>query len=426
MIFRNILLSIITLALGISVSIKLVKMKPKAIKKPKINLGVLVERQNFIPQEEVMIVNGLGVVAAAKSITLTPQVTGIVRKVSDRLTVGSLVKKGDLLLSIEATDYQVTVQEAQARVDIAQQEVKLEKGRAQVAKKEWEIMRKRSKKRKIEAEAKARALREPQTAIAQAQLRVAKAALKRARINLGRTKIKAPFNAMVVTETVDRGQFVGPTQSIARLVGSDAFWITTPIASDDLRWIDLPQQEKDGVQVQGSVVKVIYDLGHRSISYDGYVIRQLYEIESTGRMTRLLIEVPKPLHNDNQRHALPLGAQVQVEIMGKKIKNLYKVPRTVIRNENQIWIFDKAKNQGGENTLLPTLALKEKIIKGRLRVKNIEVIRKLKDHVLIQKGLSEQEQVITSRIATPVPNMQIRASTHRRIHRRLPPASTER
>ena len=418
MIWRNLILSIIVIAVAAFVSYQLINMKSQPPKNPPKTLAALVEYQSFKPQDEIIEIHGLGIVEAAQSITVTPQVGGVVKKISPRLTVGSIVKKGEVLLNIDATDYQVALQEAQARVQVAKQEVRLEKGRAHIAQKEWDMMRKRNKKKSIDPEAKARALRQPQAAIAEAQLKIAKTNVRRAKVNVNRTRIKAPFNAIVMSENVDLGQLVGPTASIAKLVGTDSFWITTPIASDDLQWIDIPTQSslKKGKKntkksaTRGSPVEITYDLGTRRVAYQGYIVKQLYEVESTGRMTRLLIEIPQPLQPTAHHHALPLGAQVSVKIMGKKVKQLYKVPRTAIRNETQLWLFDASVvRQQSEKKLLPALKHKQHATQGRLKVVDVNILRKLKHYVLIDHGLGFDDQVITSRVATAVPGMQVQA-----------------
>jgi len=54
----------------------------------------------------------------------------------------------------------------------------------------------------------------------------AKAAVARATLNVSRTRLRAPFPAVVVSESADPGQFLGPGAGVAVLAGTDAAWVT--------------------------------------------------------------------------------------------------------------------------------------------------------------------------------------------------------
>ena len=74
-------------------------------------------------------------------------------------------------------------------------------------------------------------LREPQRLAAEARVQSARAAVEQARVDLGRTVIRAPFDAQVLSREVEIGSQVSPGDPLARLVGVDRYWVEI-----SLRW----------------------------------------------------------------------------------------------------------------------------------------------------------------------------------------------
>ena len=414
--FRKIALTIITLVIGGLISFKIVKMTPKAELKPQVNNGLLVEAQRFAQKHVSAVVIGQGVVAPSEQVNLIAQVSGTVKKLHPEVMIGGLVNKRDRLLQIDPTDYSIAVREARARVKIAQQELTLEAGRREVARGEWEMMKTRRADQTVSAEAEARALRAPQAEIAESNLKIAKNALSRAQVGYGRTILKAPFNAVIMSESVDLGQLVGPGAPIMTIAGTDTFWVTASVPTSELGWIDFPKRRRRGdkrskkrTRSQGSKALIRYDMGSHMIEREANVLRQLTQIEMTGRMARVVLEVNDPLGLKSDERALLLGAQVEVKIMGRDLGKVIELPRSAIHNEDELWIFKREDQQ--------TSPLKGEDIKlggeqqvGILEVRKVKVFRKRLDSVFIKEGLEDEEYVITSRLSTPVPGMRLRGA----------------
>jgi multidrug efflux pump subunit AcrA (membrane-fusion protein) len=331
--------------------------------------------------------------------------------------VGGQIRKNEKLVQIDPTDFALVINEAKARVKIAKQEVSLESGRSEAALQEWAIMEKRGGSALNEA-AKNRALRKPQGQIAASNLKIAQNALRRAQVGYRRTILKAPFNAVVLSESVDKGQLVGPGAPVASLAGTDAFWVTTSIPTSELGWIDLPKNKrkrgKKAKKQKGSKALVRYDIGAYVIEREGYVLRQLTQVETTGRMARVVIEVPDPLGLNSDEKALLLGAQVEVRILGRSMGEVIEVPRSAIHNENEIWLFNAERSGSqGELKTASKLNTEGKQELGKLEVRQVKILRKRKDSVLIKEGLQRGDLLITSRIPTPVPGMLLRKAVSR-------------
>ena len=422
MILRNAIFSVLILALGFAGAKLINSLKPKAIVKAQRNLGVLVKRTRYTPKSQDVIVIGQGIIEPAQRVNLTAQVSGVVTKIHPHLSLGGRLTKGTKLIQIDPTDYGLAINEAKARVKIAEQEVSLEAGRQRAAQREWDMMKDRGGVSTVSAAAKARALRTPQAQIAKNNLKIARNALRRARVGYGRTALSVPFNAVVLSESVDQGQLVGPGVPIAQLAGTDAFWVTTSVPTSELGWIDFPTQHASKrrkrsarKRLRGSRAIVKYDVGAYVIEREGYVVRQLTQVEATGRMARVVVEVPDPLGLKSETQGLLLGAQVEVEIIGKTVKNIIEIPRTALHNEREVWIFKEAPSVqvGGEvsavkSELNKTQAERNSYLIGSLEVRRVKVLRKRRDSVLITEGITDSDEVIISRIPTPVPEMKLR------------------
>ena len=83
-------------------------------------------------------------------------------------------------------------------------------------------------------------MRKPHLAKAQAALEAAKASLAQAQVNLTRTEVAVPFNAVVVSKSVDIGAMATTQTVLATLAGTDKFWVEAAVPVDRLKWIAIP------------------------------------------------------------------------------------------------------------------------------------------------------------------------------------------
>ncbi|MCA9558798.1 MAG: efflux RND transporter periplasmic adaptor subunit, partial [Myxococcales bacterium] len=287
---------------------------------------------------------------------------------------GGRLEAGATVLRIERRDYETQVSQAKAAVERAALELELERGRKSIADREWKLL---GEGDKADARSRARALREPQLKNAEAQLEAAKAQLEQARANVRRTTLEAPFNALVVSESVDLGQLVSPQAMVARLVGTDAFWVEVAVPVADLHWLQVP----------GATAQVVHDTGGARVVKQGTVVRLMGDLDPVGRMARLLVEVPAPLDGETP---LLLGAYVDVEIGGKPVEDVFEVPRVALREGDTLWVMG---------------------VDGTLEIRPATITRRLRDRVLVSDGLRAGDQLIVSRLPSPVPGMKVRPKT---------------
>ena len=151
-------------------------------------------------------VSSTGTLSALETVEVGSQVSGII----ERLLVdfNSPVEKGQLLAVLDKTPFQVSVQEAEAKVDSAA---------AELARLEAELERNRPLYEKGHISESEFLQWRTQAATARASLKSARASLKRAQTNLGYTEIRSPMKGTVIERTVDAGQTIAASFQAPKL-----------------------------------------------------------------------------------------------------------------------------------------------------------------------------------------------------------------
>lgn len=380
--FYKLLIVVVIIVIGIVIARGLVMTKPEAKRRPISIAAPLVEYIQVNPQSKEITIDTTGTVIPAREVSVQPQVSGVVVWTSPRLVPGTLVKVGEMLVRIDPRDYELAVAQQKASLTKARVDLETEQGRAEVASREWELL-----KGDVPYTESGRdlALRKPQLENARAGIEAARSALKKAELDLERTVIHAPFNAVIISENVDVGQLISRGVTIATLAGSDTFRVQASLNIDELAWIDVPGMNAG----KGSKARVIQQFGAERNNHTGEVERLLPEVDAKGRMARVLISVPDPFALEREMPLL-LGAYVAVEIAGKTLQNVYVIPNEAIREGERVWLLKE------DNTL---------------SVQDIQVIWRQRNVVIVQ-GLSPEDRLITSRISAPVDGMDLRINNN--------------
>ena len=358
---------------AIIVAIVLVSTKPKAEKIPPPKHTELVHVQPLQQTDETVVLQLTGTVTPARQVKLRARVSGEVIGMAPGFIDGGLIAEDEAMLTIDPIDYKLALAQSESALEKARFDYKIELGRQDVAKREWELLKPEGEVSDLEKEL---ALRTPHLSASKAALQAAEANLAKARLDLERTRIKAPFNAVVLSRNTNLGSQAAPQDVLAELASIDAYWVTTSVPVDRIRWITIP----------GSTARIYSgDDGVR----EGTVIRLLGDLEEKGRMARVLIEVKDPLAQQPEnlgKNPLLLGEYVRVDIAGSVLQQVFSIPRSALRENSQIWLV----------TSTNTLA-----------VRPIEVLWRDADRVLVADGLSVGEELIVSDITAPIPGMDV-------------------
>ena len=380
---RNIIRVVICLLLiaaGIAGARFLIATKPKVSKRPPEKMAPLVRTEVLQSENYIFSIPAMGTVIPAREVGLEVPVSGEIIYLHPEFTEGGMLAKGMKILEIDPKDYELAVQQKRKALADAEYAYKLEQGHQDVARQEWSLLYGDKALKEGESDL---ALRKPHLEKVKVEIEAARAELEQAEINLNRTTLTAPFNVLVLNTHVELGSQVSSQERLADLVGTDAYWVQVSVPVERLKWIQIP----NGDQEAGSEVKIFYREDNLKT---GKVIRLLPDLSKEGRMARLLIELRDPLGllvKGEKPPMLLIGEYVRVAIEGEELHNVFRVPRSALRNDKEVWIVDEEK---------------------KLAIRSVKTIWRDEQSVVIQDGFKSGELLVISDIAAPVAGMDIR------------------
>ncbi|MFN2166357.1 MAG: efflux RND transporter periplasmic adaptor subunit, partial [Anaerolineae bacterium] len=219
--------------------------------------------------------------------------------------------------------------------------------------------------------------------VTEAALLEARAGYAQASRDLERTRIRAPFTGLVRSESVDIGQFASRGNPVATLYASAEAEVRLPIADRQLAFLNLP------VGIRGELpedlqpaVTLSAEYAGQQLEWHGRIVRTEAQIDTMSRMVHVVARVA----NDDQPVPLSVGLFVNAEIQGLVAEDVVVLPRTALRENNNVLVVDPD---------------------DRLRFRKVEPLRLYQDEVLIKHGLKAGERVCISPLQTAVDGMPV-------------------
>ncbi len=323
------------------------------------------------------IIKAMGTVRASREITLKSRVSGEVLDLSPQFVPGGHVARGDLILKIDPSDYQIEVRKAESALARAMADLAIEQGNQVIAREELRLLSETS----IEAIANTDlALRKPQLEHARAAVASAEADLHRAGLDLSRTVVRAPFNALVIDRGINLGSHISTQDALATIVGTDEYWIEAAVPLDRLSALDI--NRKNGCP---AVVRSQTGCG----TWKGHVLRSTGKLSEKSRMAKVIIAIQDPLGIDSGGTSpqLMLDDYVSVEIKGREFASVIDLPRLALRDQDTVWVFHNEA----------------------LEIRKVTLAWKQGERVLVRSGLVSGETVVISDLATPVQGMGLKS-----------------
>lgn len=349
----------------------------------------LVEIQTVNARDMQFSVASQGTVEPRTQTTLVAEVSGRVMSVSERFVVGGFFREGDLLLSLDSADYEVSVQQARANLLTAQAQLTQEQAQADQAARQWDSSG------RSRADAPPLALRTPFLAEANARVLFAEADLARAQRQLERTKIRAPYDGLVREKMVDIGQYVGTGTQLARTFAVDFAEVRLPLSDRDIAFLDLPRPGEapinnadSNAETRSTPVTLNATVGGQRMHWEARIVRTDGVIDSNTRVYYAVAQVRDPysLRQSSTKPALSIGSFVNAKIEGITAHNVVTLPHAAVRNSDQVMIMDSEK---------------------RLRVRTVNVLRTDTDYVYVNDGINNGDQVIVSPVPVPIEGMRV-------------------
>jgi|GEM_PF-38792 len=352
--------------------------KPEEKRRPFNTLAVMAD---YARQEDVRLtVNTQGEVRPRVEIDLVPEVGGKIVYVSPNFVDGGIIRKGETLIRIDPSDFEVSVVSAEANLANAQQALTREVAEGQIAREDL-----------IELGVSAPttlALREPQRQQAEAAVKAAQAELRRANLQLGRTSVRAPFAGRVRSKSSDIGQFVSPGAPLGRIFSTDSIEVRLPLTDADLSKIDLPIAFVAESLDTAPRVTLSTTLSGQRREWDARIVRTDATYDTQTRALFAIAEVIDPF-GDGAKDGVPLapGLFVDARIEGRAIEGAVVLPRDALRPQNEVYVVDD---------------------EGNAEIRVASVIDTTPDKAVLRAGVVKPGEVVIvspmerSRIATPL------------------------
>lgn len=233
-----------------------------------------------------------------------------------------------------------------------------------------------------------------------ANIEAAEAQLENARIKLEKTKIFAPFDGRVRSESVDLQEFVQVGTKLAQIYDISAVEILVHVPPSRLdKWIDIPKEDLPDplfarVEEANELIKklgpsgtVTLRVGDKEYTWPCKVTRFEGFLDESTRTVPMVVEVSDPFKGiePGKRPPLVPGMFVEVVMEGKRYKNVAKIPRSAVHDGAAYIVSD-----------------------GELRIGRLEIPFTTKDYAVVSRGLENGDKVIISPIAVPIPGMPVR------------------
>lgn len=376
------LLPIAIVGAAVVISIAMNLLKPAPVKAEAPDTAVAVKTLILQRTQAVLSVESQGTVAARTRTSLVSEVSGRVLKVSPHFVVGGTFNKGDLLLELDPTDYEVGLQRAKANLISMNAQLTFEQARAVQAEKEWGMTGRPAE------EAPLLALRKPYLEEARANVLQAEAEVKQAKLKLSRASIRAPYTGMVAAKGVDIGQYVAVGAPLGETFAIDFAEVRLPLTKRDLSMMNsFSTADKNShleVILRGSIDDNIKQWQAKLVRSEGVISEQ-------NRALYVVVQVDDPyvrLKSDSPTARFPLfmGTFVTATIGGKTINDAFAIPRHALLEGSKVALVDAEQ---------------------RLRLQAVEPIFGDDQFYYVSSGLENGDELIVSAMGLPIEGMKV-------------------
>lgn len=427
-IFR-ILICVLVLTIGIFGMTSLASLKKPPTQTKNKERALRVEAIQVQPVDAPVVITGYGEVHALKVVSISPVVSGNIVEIHPRLDAGEIIPGGETLFKIDTRNYDAAVKETRAIVEQCKNTIKrLEKQYAidqqrlhtlqrnrELVEREFDRLRNLYEKNKVGTRSgvekaeqtlnaatdhvdqlnQALALYPIQIKEALSSLASARARLSVAIVNLDRCTVTADFKARLKSVFIEKGQYVSPGQQALTLADDSTLEIHVPLDTRDARqWLQFAGSRKhNGTAWFTGLEPVICTIRWTEESSHHTWQGTLHRVVRFDQQTRTLSVAVRIASTDavgNGGQGLPLveGMFCAVEIPGKTLKKIYRLPSWAVSYKNTVY----------------------KIQDSRLKTVPVKVARVEGDTTIVSDGLQSGDLVVSTRLADPLENTLLKVS----------------
>ena len=256
---------------------------------------------------------------------VAPKISGRVIQMTKR--IGDWVDDGEIIARIDDAEYQQSVIEAEANLNISLATLAESNTQFDLARQNLDRVRSLNAKgiasvAELDAAASNYTTQKSRYELAQAQIDQRRAALKSAKIRLGYTVLAASKPGFVGERFVDEGSLLAPNSAVISVVGIDSVIISTTIIERDYGYVRVGQPAH---------VKLDAFSNHQ---FNGFVTRIAPLLQEASRVAQMEVEVA----NDSLFLKPGMFARIGVQT-AEKPNAQYVASRALVRKDAAYGIF---------------------------------------------------------------------------------------
>lgn len=441
--------------IGLVVLLVVNKRKPE--KQPdtrKAPLVQLIEVGAYLADSKIEVT---GVTMPFREITIAAEVTGVITEKTEACKAGRYVDEGTHLLSIDSEKYDLAVKRLESEVAEAKARQKRVAAELEAARKILELAESdfvlqqqerdrmeglfQSKvisdaewnqaQRTYNAAANAQTTQKSKVETLEAELEaqaslvdLKEVQLREARVDFQKAMIDAPANGVVITDDVQKDDFVQVGKTLLVFEDTSAAEIKCDLRADQLqRILDTQPEilnEKDRFKLPPLPARIQYSSNDRTYNWTGRLDR--YDGLGLDERTRT---APCRIHVDqtvsqNGRRTLVRGMYVSVELNLGQQAGLLAIPAEALRAGNVIWAYQPITEKPAardESTAseddeaqpgdAERFGLEENEVLGELQKYRIEVVNRVNDHQGVEWVVAKRDEAVfregTLLVISPIP-----------------------
>ncbi len=313
--------------------------------------------------------------------TLTSQVQAAVaaetsgKLIEAPLFPGDFVRKGDIIARLDTAQQQAAIEVAAAAVAEASAEVAEMEAAAAVAKLQLAGTTVRHS---------ALALKQPQLRKAQARLQAARAQLGLLQTELEKTRIRAPFDGLVISKLAETGEYIVKGQALLRLDGTDSGRIRVPLSQQQLELLGAA----DGQLPAPIPVQLKIERDGQSWYRDAKLTHTEAAVQSAEQLHHGVVELADPYlktKNDSAVKPIVFGSFVEVSVRGQRQFQVSIVPDKLLLAGRQLIVVEQSA----------------------LQLRDVTVLYRDGEKAYISAGLQDGDWIAATPVANPIPGMQV-------------------
>jgi RND family efflux transporter MFP subunit len=337
----RILLPVVIIAGGFYAYQQLSVEVEKEQEPPPVKKSIRTRVAELHTQDYPIVIRKNGIIQAHNQVLLSAEVSGQVIKISPQFEVGTYFQTGDVLVEIDNRDYTNAVAMAEAQYDGAK--AGLDLADLDLSRQEKLVRRNAASVAELNQAVAAKAQ-------AEATLDSAETAVKQAKRNLERTKIRAPFNGRVRQRDLGLGQSVGAGAPLGVVFAVDFAEVRLPIAGPELQYLELPElagdrpvdvELRDGINPDNKAV------------WKARIVRTEGTLDENSLELFAIARIDDPFGLKSGDPPLRIGQPVIGSITGKMLENVIAIPRTSVRQMDQVYLIDNQELTVSSKTIDP-------------------------------------------------------------------------